>query len=90
MKIKKEIELSKETYELGEGLAKFVAAIKTSIKDGFQYGDDLPDIIDSAIRDVIPALDGASSIGDEYSEDSEVFTQTVLLVGLAIVKEIRG
>lgn len=89
MKIKKEIELSKETYELGQGLAMFVRSIKTATKDGFQYGDDLPDIINSAIRDIVPALDGVTSIGDEYSEDSEVFTQTVLMIGLMIVNEIR-
>ena len=90
MKLSKTIEVSKETYELGEGLAKFVMAVKEATDDGFSYGDDIPDIISSAVRDLLPALDGVSDIGQEFKEDPRVFAQTVLLIGTAIVEQLGG
>lgn len=90
MKIEKTVELSKETYELGEGLAKFIIAVRKAVEDGFSYGDDLPDIIASAVSDILPALDGSTEIGAEFKEDPRVFAQTVLLIGTRIVEELGG
>lgn len=85
--ITKEITLSKETYELGQGVGEFIKAVKKSLADGFQYGDDLPDIIDSAIRDLLPAINGATSISDEIAENPKIFAETVALIGGEIISE---
>ena len=90
MKQQISIEVSKETYELGQGLAKFVMAVKEATDDGFSYGDDIPDIISSAVGDLLPALDGVSDIGKEFKEDPRVFAQTVLIIGTNIVEELGG
>lgn len=83
------VDVSKETYEFGIGLSKFIAAVRASLDDGFQYGDDIPDIVSSAISDLLPSLDGLSAISDEYSENPEIFFRTVSLIGLEVVKALE-
>lgn len=63
------VTLPKETYELGSGLAKFVGACRQSVQDGWQTHQDLPTVISSAIRDLIPALEGYDKIKGEALKD---------------------
>lgn len=78
--MQKTIEVSKETYELGEGLTKFIDSCFEALEDGWQYGDDLPDIISSAVSNLLPALDGASLISDERKKNPRAFYTTISLM----------
>lgn len=73
-----EVVVSKEAYELGQGIAKFVEAVKTATKDGFQVGQDVPPIISSALADLVPALDGAGKVGAETG-DKQAFANAIYL-----------
>ena len=84
--MEKVVRISKETYELGEGISKFIAVCVKATKDGWQYGDDLPSIISSAVSDLLPSLDGVQSIASEFSNDQEAFYATVSLIGIEILK----
>jgi len=81
MKMKVEVEISKESYELSHGIAKFIAAVKKEIADngGWSMTDDIPGIIAAAVADLIPAMDGVMSISDEMAEDKVAFTKGLLL-----------
>lgn len=83
-----QVKVSKEMHELGLGVAAFVAAVKTALDDGFQYGDDIPDIISSAIGDLLPSLTGIDNIGLEYKEDPEAFFKTLALMGVDVAKAL--
>lgn len=87
MKIKVEVEVSKEAYELGQGLAVFIKAAKQALNDGFQPGQDLPALMMSAMNDLLPAVQGLDQIEAEIKEDGQAFRQAVAL-GLSGISEI--
>jgi len=68
-KIKKEIELPKETCELMDGIGDFVYALRVALKDGFKMEDDMPVIVAEAMSKLLPAVDGVGLIDDEFKED---------------------
>lgn len=53
------------TYGLLCAMAAFAAAVHESLANGFQPGDDIPDIIKAAIDNFVPALKNADKIAAE-------------------------
>lgn len=79
MKLPVSVEVSKEAYELGQGVAKFLASVKSSLADGWQPGMDLPAIMASAIAELVPAMAGVDQLGSEAKEDAKAFSMAWLL-----------
>lgn len=79
MVIEVPVKVTKEAYELGQGLAKFHAAVKQAIADGWQITQDVPPIIQSAIVDLVPAMAGADQISAEGKEDVQAFANAIFL-----------
>lgn len=77
-KVKVEIELPKEAYELAKGLGLFAAAVKKAMADGWQVGSDIPVIISSAVTDLVPALNGIDKLDDEAKADPIGLGQAVI------------
>lgn len=77
------LEASKELTELGQGLAKFLAAVKLATADGFQVGADLPPLISAAVAELVPAVQGVTLIGEE-AKDKKAFANAVAVVGAAV------
>jgi len=77
-KVTVQVEVSKEAYELGQGVAKFVTATKAALADGWQAGQDLPAVMSSAISDLIPALEGVQQIPDE-AQDKQALVNALYL-----------
>lgn len=73
-----EVEVSKEAYELGEGLKNFAVAIKEAMADGWQMGDDLPKIVTAAVASLLPALQGVEKMKAE-AKDLEPFTTALMI-----------
>jgi len=73
------VEVSKEIYELGEGLGDFALAVKTALADGFSVGDDMPQLITDAVTHLIPAIEGVTLLDDEYAEDKEAAIKAALV-----------
>jgi len=71
--------VAKETYELGLGIVKFITALKKSLADGFQVGDDLPVIINEALVSLIPSIEGSQDIYKEIEENRGEFINAVCL-----------
>lgn len=76
--MKVEVEVSKEAYELGAGIAKFHAVVKTALADGWQIGQDIPPIMSSALSDLVPAMQGADQVSAE-SKDMQAFSNAIFL-----------
>lgn len=63
--LKIELEVAKESYELGNGIGRFILTVKEALKDGWQADKDLPIIISSAVAELIPAIQGIEDIPTE-------------------------
>lgn len=77
-----QVVVSKEAHELGEGLSKLVKVIRTQLANGWQVGEDLGPIFQSAIGDLVPAVQGVDQLTAEQREDPVAFAHAVSL-GLA-------
>lgn len=69
--MKVELECAKETLELCQGLAKFAAAVKQALADGWQPGTDLPALITATVADLVPALQGVDQLPAEVAASPE-------------------
>ena len=78
MKIKVEVEVSKEAYELGNGAARFIKAVKDALADGWELGADLPPIVGALFAEMA-ALEGVDQLDDEYKEDPAAFLKAAML-----------
>lgn len=82
-----EVEVAKEMYELGMGLAQVIDAVKQAMADGWQPGQDIPAIVVQAIAIIPPALAGVDQIKNELSEDKGAFISAVALPIADIIKK---
>lgn len=77
-KIKVEVEVSKESYELGAGLVAIIKAVRLAAADGWQMGQDLPAIAMSAFGQMT-AIEGIDKIDDEIKADPAAFGKALAL-----------
>jgi len=83
-------EVSKEAYELAQGLVKFVGAVKAALKDGWQLGSDMPVVVAAAFSELVPAINGATEIPAEYKEDPAAFVNAFVASSGDLVKVFRS
>jgi len=76
-KLKVELEVSKEAYELAQGIDKFVGALQLALADGWQLGTDMPALLSAAFTDLVPAIQGVDQLGDELKEDKAAFVNAL-------------
>jgi hypothetical protein len=87
-KVKLALEAPKETYELLDRTANFVAAMRVALADGWQFGSDLPTLMSAAISDLIPALSGTEKISAEWSADPQGVLVAASVGGAKIVSSL--
>ena len=80
--------VSKETYELGIGLAEFIGQVKNALEDGWQPGEDLPVMLTSALSVLAPSLQGIEKIKGEYEDNPDAFANAVAITGSEIFKAL--
>lgn len=68
-----QVKVTKEAHELSSGLKAFVLHIQKALSDGWQPGADLPVVMQAAIVDLVPAVQGLEGLGAEQKEDVEAF-----------------
>jgi len=76
-KIKIEVEVPKELYELGSGVGNFIIATKEALADGWDMSKDIPAIMTAAMTELMPAVSGISKIDDEFKEDPAAAVQAI-------------
>lgn len=64
-----EVEVTKEADELGRAVVTLLRVIKQSLADGFQPGQDIPNIWMQSIGALTTGVQGAVNIGNEFKED---------------------
>ncbi len=87
MKLKINVEVSKESYELSKGVGDLVLAIKACVQDGWQPGRDIPIIVSEIIGRLVPALQGVDKIKEEFAEDKGA---AVLALTLPLVEVVNS
>lgn len=80
-KVKVEVEVSKELYDVTHGLVSFVDDVMKALEDGYQMGDDFPEILTSAMNHLIPAVDGFSKVPGHVKDDKKGFIYACGLMG---------
>lgn len=75
--VKVELEVAKETYEIGQAVSALLKNAKEALKDGFQPGQDLPEIITKSLNDLFVGISGIEKISGEAKEDIEKFIDGV-------------
>jgi hypothetical protein len=88
-KIQVTVEVTKEMYELGKGVAVIVDAVMAAVKDGFQPGQDLPVIAVKAFGEMA-AIEGIDKIGAEMKEDPAAFATAMGLTLSDIYKVVKA
>ena len=83
------VKVSKESYELGEGMASFIGAVKAALADGWNLGDDLPAIVSAAMTNLVPAVDGLTELDDEWAEDKASFMRAWALAGAQVFEKLQ-
>lgn len=71
--------VSKEAYELADGVKKTILDIKKALEDGWQPGQDLPAVLSAVMVDLVPAVQGIDKMSVEMTEDTEAFVTAFLL-----------
>lgn len=85
--VNREIEVTKELSELGEGIAEFVYQVRVAGADGFG-ADDLPKLAIDALKILVPAIQGTELIGEEKKESPEASDAALLMLGYDIYRAI--
>ena len=83
--IDKTVKVSKEADELATGLVAAVQHIKQALADGFQIGQDLPEVLKVVFTDLVPAVQGVEKLGPEATDDEEAFITAFLLAAKSLV-----
>jgi len=84
-KVSVEVEVTKEAYELGQGLVDIIKAVKMALADGWQVGKDLPAIVASTVGNLGKMVDGIDQLDDEASEDLAAFAKAL---GLSVADAV--
>tara|TARA_R110000868_G_scaffold9394_6_gene46946 strand:- start:5152 stop:5427 length:276 start_codon:yes stop_codon:yes gene_type:complete len=79
------VECSKETLELGQGLADFLGALKVAMADGWQPFTDVPAIVAATVSKLVPALVGSEKVKGEFAEDKSAFFNAAMVTGSKIL-----
>ena len=77
-KIKIEVEVAKETYELGDAVASIVKSIADKKADGLSATEIATSLTEN-VGKIMTALDGSGKVKAEYAEDPEEFLNAVTL-----------
>lgn len=88
MKFQVQVDVTKEAYELGLGLKRFVVALKGALKDGWQPGKDIPVVLNAAMTDLMPAVEGLEKLEDEIKADKAAFVSALALPAMALILEL--
>ena len=75
------IEVSKEAYELAEGMANFVGVVRHQLSDGWNSEEDFPAIISAAMSNLVQAIEGLTELDDEWREDRAATVRAFALAG---------
>ena len=82
------MEVTKEAHELGEALAKLVAATKQALADGFQPSSDLPAVVMTAFAELPKAIEGLDKMDDEAKGHVKAFGLALALPILDAVESV--
>ena len=63
------VDVAKETYELASGIAQFLSSLKEAVSDGWDTSEDLPVMLEAAIKNLFPAMEGITGIPEEFKSD---------------------
>jgi hypothetical protein len=90
MAVEVKVPVSKESYELMQGIAGFLKVVKTALKDGWQPGSDIPAVMVGAMATLVPAMQGVEKLPVEIVAEMPEFAAAVMLGAVDVFKAVRS
>lgn len=84
------VEVSKEAHELMSGFIEVVKASRKALADGFQPGQDVPEILIKAVGQLPAMVGGLDQLPAEAKEDLAAFVNAGALGGGQLVLAALG
>lgn len=78
------VPVTKEAHELAVGIENFLYKMKDALSDGWQTDQDLPPVLQGALGDLIPGLQGAEKFGNEAKGAPVHFGAAFATMGLRV------
>lgn len=82
------VEVESAGYHVMLGLAKVAAAVKQSLADGFQPGQDLPAIVVAAVAELPALVQHAQGVPAAFAEDKVGLIKGVNLGAYSVVSAL--
>lgn len=74
-----QVEVEKEAYDVMQGIAKFVAAVKASHESGANLAVAIPQDVAAAIADLAPVIGEVGAIAGDLAESKAAFSKAILI-----------
>ena len=87
--IKVEADVSKEAYELMQGVIEFIKGAKPHLSDGIDVEDIAP-LMAEAMTHLVGAIDGWEKLGEEAKGDLPAFLKAVSLSSADLYDALKG
>lgn len=86
MELEIKVKVTKEAYELGQGVFLFIKHMKAALADGWQPGKDIPVVLQAALADLVPAMQGVDQLGAEKDANKTAFVNAFVQSAFDIMK----
>jgi hypothetical protein len=83
-KVQVQVEVSKESYELGDAVASIVASIKEKAEGGLTAAE-IAQALTENVSKIMVGLSGAEQMGEEFKADPEASIAAGMLVGKKVL-----
>ena len=74
-----QVDVSDAAYGVGIQLVAFVGHVQKALADGYQPGQDIPEILKSAIADLVPIVQKVPEIPADFAADKASFFNGLML-----------
>jgi len=81
-------EVNTEAHLFGEALANFVGTIDKALEDGWQPGEDLPQILSAALTELAPQVSKFEALKGEFKTDTLYAAKAVNLSAYRIAEAL--
>lgn len=85
-----QVTVEKEAYEVMQGIAKFVAAVKAAHAGGANLAVAIPADIAAAVAALAPVVGEVTALKGDFEESKVLFTKSIMLGALDIAQIFVG
>lgn len=78
MRVTIQIVVDETTYNMGQGIRRFVSEARKALADGFQPGQDVPVLAQAVLADLFPLMSEFEKMRDTIKADPTAFRKALV------------